>query len=162
MDWGEPRFGHPEGKVAYHIREVLDNVDQLKIINPTERRQLRLITLAHDTFKFCEDRSSPRNWDKHHAAIAREFMQDYTSDPVVLDIIGAHDDAYYAWLNERRQVENLKHKTLESLVSRLDYCLQLFYLFFKCDTYTGDKTLAPVLWFEQKVVGVHVVPLKRI
>lgn len=27
MCWGEPRFGHPEGKVGLHVREVLDNID---------------------------------------------------------------------------------------------------------------------------------------
>ena len=49
LDWGEPRFGHPEGKVAYHIREVLDNVDQIKNLTPNERRRLRLITFRGTT-----------------------------------------------------------------------------------------------------------------
>ena len=31
LHWGLPRFGHPEGKILYHIREVLDNVDKLKV-----------------------------------------------------------------------------------------------------------------------------------
>ena len=29
--WGKPRYGHPEGKVIYHIAEVLKNIDQLKV-----------------------------------------------------------------------------------------------------------------------------------
>jgi hypothetical protein len=162
LDWGEPRFGHPEGKVAYHIREVLDNVDQIKNLTPNERRRLRLITFAHDTFKYMEDRSSPRDWSRHHGAIARNFMQDFTSDQVVLDIIATHDDAYYAWLYERKSVENLKHKTLPSLLLRVDYCIQLYYMFFKCDTLTGDKTLAPIQWFEQNATGIRIIPIERI
>jgi hypothetical protein len=161
MDWGEPRFGHPEGKVAYHIREVLDNIDQVTTVSTKDRARLRIIAFAHDTFKYLEDRSSPRDWSRHHAAIAKEYMSDFTSDQVILEIIGSHDDAYYAWLNERKNVENLRHKTLESLTSRLDYCLQLFYLFFKCDSLTGDKTLAPVTWFESKAQGITITPIER-
>lgn len=162
LDWGEPRFGHPEGKVAYHIREVLDNVDRLEHLMPNDRRRLRLITFAHDTFKYMEDRSNPRDWSKHHGAIAREFMANYTSDQIVLEIIGAHDDAYYAWLNERKQVEHLRHKSLQSLLLKVDHCIQLYYLFFKCDSLTGDKTLAPVLWFEEKVTGIRIADIHRI
>ena len=162
LDWGEPRFGHPEGKVAYHIREVLDNVDRLEHITPNDRRRLRLVTFAHDTFKYMEDRSNPRDWSKHHGAIAREFMANYTSDQIVLEIIGAHDDAYYAWLNERKQVEHLRHKSLQSLLLKVDHCIQLYYLFFKCDSLTGDKTLAPVLWFEEKVTGIRIADIQRI
>ena len=25
--WGLPRYGHPEGKVAYHIKEVFNNIN---------------------------------------------------------------------------------------------------------------------------------------
>jgi len=161
LDWGEPRFGHPEGKVAYHVREVLDNIARLPNITDRDRKRLRIIAFAHDTFKYLEDRGSPRDWSRHHAAIARDYMTNYTSDQSILDVIGSHDDAYYAWLNERKSVEHLRHKTLESLTNRLDYCLQLFYLFFKCDTLTGDKTLAPVSWFESKATGITIVPLDR-
>jgi len=53
LHWGLPRFGHPEGKILYHIREVLDNVEKLDITADV-RRQLRLITFVHDTFKNVE------------------------------------------------------------------------------------------------------------
>lgn len=162
LDWGEPRFGHPEGKVAVHVREVLDNIERLPQLTNAERKRLRLVALAHDTFKYLEDRSNPRDWSKHHGAIAKEFMKDYTSDQIVLDIIGAHDDAYYAWLYERRNVEHLKHKNLANLLLRMDHCLQLYYMFFKCDSLTGDKTLAPVLWFEENAMGIRVAPLQRV
>ena len=161
MDWGEPRFGHPEGKVAVHVREVLDNIDRLKGLGDTERTRLRLISFAHDTFKYLEDRSNPRDWAKHHGVIARDFLQEFTTDPVVLKITAFHDDAYYAWLYEKRHVEHLQHKQLEFFQRRMEDCMQLFYLFFKCDTLTGDKTLAPLTWFEEHVTGIDLVYLER-
>ncbi|MBN8527534.1 MAG: hypothetical protein J0M02_19550, partial [Planctomycetes bacterium] len=42
---------------------------------------------------------------------------------------------------------------LESLLERMNYCLQLYYLFFKCDTQSGDKTQAPLKWFEKTIEG---------
>lgn len=162
LTWGEPRFGHPEGKVGLHVREVLENVDRLPNLTTLQRTQLRLITLAHDTFKCKEIRGTPRDWSKHHGAIARQFMEGFTKDPVVLDIIETHDDAYYAWLNTRRGDDsNLQHKTLPNLLNRVGYCLQMYYLFFKCDTLTGDKTQAPVSWFEHHVDGIEVIEMVR-
>lgn len=158
MFWGEPRFGHPEGQVCLHVREVLDNIDRLPMTYSPLRNQLRLIALAHDTFKFREDRSRPRDWSKHHGIIARQFMADYTHDQAVLDIIEVHDDAYYAWLNLLAGgKDSLRHKTLDNLHQRVGYCWQLYYLFFKCDTQTGDKTQTSVKWFEREAKGLELV-----
>jgi hypothetical protein len=46
--WGEPRPGHPEGRVEAHVVEVLANVEKLNP-DPTERMKLRLIGLVHDS-----------------------------------------------------------------------------------------------------------------
>ena len=37
--------------------------------------------------------------------------------------------------------------------------MQLYYLFFKCDTSTGDKNPAPMKWFEKTMKGIDVVQL---
>jgi len=161
--WGEPRFGHPEGKVALHVREVLDNIDLIPRLSTEQRIQLRLIALAHDTFKYAEDRSRPRDWQKHHGHLARRFMETYTSDRAILDVIETHDDAYYAWLAVRHEHwPEGKDKSLAHLLKRMNYCLQLYYLFFKCDTQTGDKTQAPLKWFEREVPGIEVMPVREL
>lgn len=155
--WGEPRFGHPEGAVVLHIKEVLDNISRISRLSTNDRSCLRLIALAHDAFKYREDRSRPRDWRKHHGLLARQFMEAYTSDTLVLDIIETHDEAYYNWLAQRR---NPNAPILGALLDRVGYCMDLYYLFFKCDTQTGDKTQAPLRWFEQVVPNLNKVVIK--
>jgi HD domain len=153
--WGEPRYGHPEGKVALHVKEVFSNINRLSGLAQKEREQLRLIALAHDTFKYQEDRARPRNWEKHHARLARKFMEAYCQDRVVLEIIETHDDAYYSWLSMKQiqQGFDSNYCSLDKLLQRVGDFLQLYYMFFRCDTLTGDKNLAPLKWFEQTVFG---------
>jgi HD domain len=162
--WGEPRYGHPEGKVLYHIVEIYKNIDC--IIPPLsikDRDTLRLITLLHDTFKYAEDKSYPRDWSKHHGILARLYAKPYISVKSTLDIIELHDEAYYCWRLE--VLEDAKDKAqlrLAQLLERLKGRLQLFYIFFKCDTATGDKTQAPVKWFEKKIEGIERISFQKI
>lgn len=163
MMWGEPRFGHPEGKVILHVREVLDNIDMIQEITPETRAQLRIIALAHDTFKYCEEKSKPRDWTKHHGMLARNFLARFITDPVLLDVVETHDDAYYAWRSSRRAPEldfDNEYRSLEDLLQRIGSNLQLYYLFFKCDTQTGDKTQASLKWFEKTVSGIDLVSIR--
>jgi hypothetical protein len=155
--WGKPRRGHPEGKIIYHIREVLDNVEKV-IEDDVMRQQLRLITIIHDTFKFQEDTSYPRDWDKHHALIARNFAEHFIDDDTILDIIELHDEAYYCWRWENKYFKpEIAKRRKQNLLDRIGVeNMQLYYLFFKCDTQTGDKTQEPVAWFE-KTFDVDVV-----
>ena len=160
--WGEPRYGHPEGKVLYHVVEVFRNIDG--IIPPLSikaRQTLRLITLLHDTFKYAEDKSYPRDWSKHHAKLARFFAEQYMTNKTELELIELHDEAYYCWRLEVLEDEPEQAALrLKLLLERLKGRLQLFYIFFKCDTATGDKTQAPVKWFEKKVEGIERISFR--
>jgi hypothetical protein len=157
MLWGQPRFGHPEGAVAYHVREVLDNISLIPNLATADRQNLRLIALAHDAFKYAEDHVRPRDWSKHHGIMARRFMEQYTQESIVLDVVEMHDDAYYCWLYKHRDP---CPRPLSQLLGKLGSRLQLYYLFFKCDTQTGDKTQGPLHWFEQEVKDISVVKIK--
>ncbi len=158
LRWGQPRFGHPEGSIYKHIQEVLRNIDALGVEGLT-RKRLRLVAFAHDTFKHKEKRSYPRDWSKHHGMLARRFMQRYTQDEAVLDLLELHDEAFYAWrtkfLYGNPAAGELR---LQRLLERMGEHRQLFYLFFKCDTQTGDKHQEPLKWFEEKVEGIELVP----
>ncbi len=150
--WGEPRYGHPEGKVLYHVPEIFANINRLDPLSKNDRQQLRLITLLHDTFKYVEDKSYPRDWSRHHGILARQFAEDFISDKNILDIIELHDEAYYCWRLEVLDDEPEQAAArLKLLLDRVRPCLQLYYNFFKCDTATGDKTQAPVKWFENQL-----------
>lgn len=152
--WGKPRYGHPEGKVLYHIREVLDNIDKITLDSCT-RNKLRLIAFSHDTFKYQEVKTDPM---KHHAMLARKFMEDFTNDIAVLDTIELHDEAYYSWRSKImfNEIEEGTNR-LKALLNRIQDNIQLYYLFFKCDTRTGDKTQSPLYWFEKNIEGIELV-----
>lgn len=156
--WGVPRPGHPEGRIIYHIREVLDNVDRL-VCGDEIRAHLRLITIIHDTFKYLEETIRPRtDWSKHHAAYARNFAAQFIEDEFLLDIIELHDEAYYAWRHEVKGRKKIAANQINRLFDRLgEEHLQLFYLFFKCDTQTGDKTQDPIYWFESNITEIEVM-----
>lgn len=155
--WGKPRYGHPEGKILYHIEEVLQNVEKASP-NAQIRQDLRFITITHDTFKYKEHRGFPRDWSRHHAMIARQFSEDYTDNQGLLDVIELHDEAYYIWKMQRKLFkQQAANKRLDSFLQRLGDNLQLFYLFFKCDTQTGDKTQVPIQWFEETVKDIDIV-----
>ena len=156
--WGKPRFGHPEGMVVYHIKEVIDNIELLKV-NGAIRTQLRTIAYSHDTFKYAEEKiGKGPDRSNHHSILARKFMENYTSDQKVLDVIEYHDEAYYCW-----RLQHLYNRKEEGTVRMIDMLeklkgnTQLFYLFFLCDTKTGDKIQAPLHWFENSVDSIEMV-----
>ena len=154
--WGIPRWGHPEGHVIYHIREVLNNIDKLNI-SPECRQKLRIVAFVHDTFKFAEHRGNPRDWSRHHAVLARNFMEEYIAEKEILDLIEFHDEAYYIWIAFHVKKNKKKgQKRMEKFLERFSGNLQFYYYFFKCDTKTGDKTLKPVKWFEKTFEGITI------
>jgi len=155
--WGKPRYGHPEGQIINHIPEVLANVDKLKI-SPEMRRKLRIITYVHDTFKHIEDKGNPRDWSKHHGVYARKFLEKYVDEPLLLTVTEMHDEAYYSWrLFALYNRPEKGQERLDNLLNKVGEELQLFYLFFKCDTQTGDKIQTPVRWFEETVKGIEIM-----
>lgn len=158
--WGKPRYGHPEGTIWRHIIEVNQNIDRLAI-SREDRYKLRLVCWVHDTFKFCEDKSTPRDWTKHHGVYARNFLARYLDDEKLLNLVELHDEAYYIW-----RLTHLYHNPAEAerrlslLREKLGNYWQLYYLFFKCDTSTGDKNPAPLTWFEEAMkADIQVMPL---
>lgn len=159
LGWGEPRYGHPEGMVLYHVPDIFDNINRLlPPLSKTEREQLRLIALLHDAFKYVEDKGYPRDWSRHHSILARQFGEAFITDKTVLDIIELHDEAYYCWRLDVLKGEHAQAAArFDNILKKVGYCLQLYYIFFKCDTKTGDKTQAPVKWFEKKKLDIQKV-----
>jgi hypothetical protein len=149
INWGKPRFGHMEGPVKYHIADVLANIDR-QCMTADERRVLRLVALIHDTFKYRVDESRPKIGTNHHAYIARKFAERYISDPVLLDLIELHDEAYNSWrLGAHRNRWHHAEERINNLMQRVGPSLPLYVRFFHADSETDSKDQAPVAWFEQ-------------
>lgn len=157
--WGVPRYGHPEGEVFKHVREVLDNIDQL-VISARDRERLRLVAYVHDAFKYNEDKGHPRDWSRQHGVLARRFLEKFTDDHPTLLLTEWHDEAYYAWRDAHlfRQPEQAEERWAR-LLKLVEGHHQLYYLFFKCDTLTGDKNLAPLYWFEEHFPEIKLVEI---
>lgn len=148
-NYGEPRSGHPEGKVLYHIREVLDNIDKFYGTDP-DRMDLRFIALVHDTFKHKVERTKPKVGANHHSMIARVFAQKFRKEHDLLKIIELHDEAYNSWGVGGRhghwyKAENRANQLIRGL--SLEGCLDLYLKFYKCDNRTGDKEQDNYDWF---------------
>lgn len=154
MEWGIPRFGHPEGEVWRHVEEVLANVMALEHISDQERLDLRLVTILHDTFKYAEDKSEPRDWAKHHGKLARNFAQRFIKKKRVLDLIEWHDEAYYCWrLEALYKRPSLSRQRFDHLLDLFGEDFGFYHRFFVCDTATGDKNPAPLKWVAQQAEG---------
>lgn len=147
--YGKPRKGHPEGQVIYHIKEVLENVDEF-YSEDEDRSKLRLLAILHDSFKHKVDRTKPRVGENHHGMIARRFASSYPISNDVLVILEKHDDAFKAWQKGGRhgnwyKAENTAKQLIEGLI--IEGYLDLFVKFFKCDNQTGDKQQDNYEWF---------------
>lgn len=164
--FGRPRSGHPEGMVLYHVQEVLYNISLIDpFINDETHDKLRFIALIHDNFKYealyRTGQTIPPQ--RHHAYLARQFAARFTDDIQLLNIIEWHDNAYHIWRKSKQSGDwQTAERELHALAEALGEALQLFYLFFKCDTRTGDKIQQPLQWFESCLRHrIHFVPLKE-
>jgi hypothetical protein len=148
-EWGEPRPGHWEGKIAMHIADVLRNIDEDEP-DPEDRLRLRLIALIHDTFKYKVDQSRHNVGMNHHAWIARAWAESYLDDRDVLDIIELHDEAYNSWSmgNHKGRWEKAEGRA-RNLIERLGPRLPLYLQFFRADNRTDSKRREPLDWFER-------------
>ena len=147
IEWGQPRPGHPEGRVKAHIAAVLENVDRFYNEN-SDRSKLRLIALVHDTFKHQVDINRTRSGDNHHAMRARRFAESYLSDKSVLEVIELHDEAYNAWQKGNRDNNwDRAHQRASALIERLGDNLPLYLAFYHCDNTIEGKQPDSLNWF---------------
>jgi hypothetical protein len=145
MLYGKPRRGHPEGKVIFHIEEVLKNVD--KYCTPENREKLRLIAILHDAFKYKVNHEKAKMGENHHAMIARRFSEKHLNDLEILEIIELHDEAYNAWSTGKKGNWFNALERAERLIERLQTSVPLYLAFYRCDNETGNKGQDNYLWF---------------
>jgi hypothetical protein len=139
---------------------VLANVER-HATSPEERRDLRLVALVHDTFKYQVNPARPKTGENHHATLARRFAERYLDDPALLELVELHDEAYNSWcVGSRKHRWAEAEKRADRLIDRLGTHLTRYVRFLRCDNQTGSKQPAPVVWFEERIRarGMEVPP----
>jgi len=145
--WGEPRPGHPEGSINNHVVDVLANIDAYAPAGDAEMRtRLRLVALLHDICKGEVGTDDPS--EIGHALRARRFAERFTDDETALEVIELHDVAYALWRRFGGPRDAEARERAHHLVDRLGERIELYRIFYRCDTLTSGKDPAPLAWFE--------------
>ena len=150
LDWGEPRRGHPEGRVAGHVADLLAIIDAWGE-HDERRADLRFIALVHDSFKYAVSPWLLRRGENHHAMRARRFAERFIDDERLLATIELHDRPYHLWRRSRGTAWGAR-RGLEELRRRLPD-LPLFVRFVELDGSTAGKKPEPVLWLVRELGG---------
>ncbi len=151
IEYGEPRPGHPEGKVKYHIAEMEENLEALRPGGIAEEQYWRLKFLihVHDTFKAEAAPNSSILHPNSHASLARKFASEFTDDTDLLNMIQYHDVNYALWkqFSGTGSYDMVRFSTLLEIV--LDWDLFLMFLIF--DGNTKGKDRLKLIWFINEV-----------
>ena len=141
LDWGTPRFGHPEGRVREHVAAMLATIPS----DDPLRDDLRFLALVHDSFKAEVRPDQPWSRENDHATLARRFAERHTSDERLLTALELHDEPFWIWRNS-----DAPEKALRPLLERL-LDLELFARFVELDAANEGKDLTFLWWFRREL-----------
>jgi hypothetical protein len=150
IEYGEPRSGHPEGRVKYHIAELEQNLERLAPRISTEQFwKLKFLIHVHDTFKADAIPDSPISSPASHASLARKFAAEFTDDADLLNMIQYHDVNFSLWKQFKAtgSYDAVRFQSLLDTIRDWD----LFLLFIILDGSTQGKAPEKVGWFIQEV-----------
>lgn len=148
LEWGQPRFGHPEGRVADHVAAMLAAVPD----DDPLRTDLRFIALLHDSFKAAVRPDEPWTPANDHAALARRFAERYTADERLLATLELHDEPYWIWRTDDAPEQALR-PTLDRLPDP-----ELFARFVELDAANEGKDLTFLWWFRRELAIAGLLP----
>ena len=150
IEYGEPRAGHPEGKVKFHIEELESNLEKLAPrLTDEQYWKLKFLIHVHDTFKAEAVPDSRIESPHSHASLAKQFASEFTEEPDLLAMIQYHDLNFALW----KQFAATGAYDLERF-TRLLNAIQdwdLFLLFLILDGCTQGKDPEKLRWFIQEV-----------
>ncbi len=151
IEYGEPRSGHPEGKVKYHIAELEENLEKLvtRGISRQQYWKLKLLIHVHDTFKADAVPDSPILSPTSHASLARRFASEFIDDPDLLNMIQFHDENYALW-KQYAATGSYDIQRFESLLNTIRNW-DLFLMFIIIDGCTPGKDPEKTGWFIHEV-----------
>jgi hypothetical protein len=98
IEYGEPRSGHPEGKVKLHIAELEEILEKFTSrISEEQYWKLKFLIHVHDAFKANAIPNSRIENPNSHASLARKFASEFTDDADLLNMLQFHDVNYALW-----------------------------------------------------------------
>jgi len=150
IEYGEPRSGHPEGKVKFHIAELEANLEKLAPrISEEQYWKLKFLIHVHDTFKANAIPNSRIESPKSHASLARKFASEFTDDADLLAMIQFHDLNFALW----KQFAATGSYDLKRFLRLLDTIMDwdLFLIFLIIDESAKAKDPDKVRWFIAEV-----------
>jgi hypothetical protein len=148
LAWGSPQFGHPEGRVAAHVAQILDAIEQ----DDPRRRDLRFLAMVHDSFKAAVSADAPWSADNDHAVLARRFAERFTDDERLLLALELHDEPYWLW----RSAPD-RDAALGSMLARVPD-VELFARFVELDAANEGKDLSFLWWFRRALANRGLLP----
>jgi hypothetical protein len=151
LAWGQPRSGHPEGRVADHVAAMLAAIPR----DDPLRRDLRFLALLHDSFKADVRRHEPWSPDNDHAVFARLFAEHYTADQRLLTTLELHDEPYWIW-----RTADAAEPALRRLLERVPDPA-LFARFVELDASNEGKDLTFLWWFRRELTTAGQLPSHR-
>ncbi|MBE0670302.1 MAG: hypothetical protein IH588_06925 [Anaerolineales bacterium] len=151
IEYGEPRSGHPEGKVKFHIVDLEANLEALRGrgIGEEDYWKLKFMIHVHDSFKAEAEKYSPTLHPRNHATLAREYASQFTDDSDLLNILQYHDENYKLW-KEYTQTGKYDKEVFENMLAVIkDW--DLFLAFTIIDGCTNGKEYSKLGWFINEV-----------
>jgi len=159
IEYGQPRSGHPEGKVKEHISDLEANLEKLRsrINNEETYWKLKFLIHVHDTFKV-EAVSGVQAIDpQSHETLARDFASELIDDDDMLNIIQFHDENYFFW----KQFKSSGQYDIQYLKFLLEqiHDWDLYLIFTIIDGYIPGKDIEKLSWFIGEVRKLKTVTI---
>ena len=150
IEYGEPRSGHPEGKVKLHIADLEKILEKFTSrISEEQYWKLKFLIHVHDTFKGEAIPNSPIESSHSHASLARAFASEFIDDADLLNMIQFHDVNFALW----KEYAATGSYDLERLSRLLDTIADwdLFLIFLIIDGSSTGKDPEKLRWFIAEV-----------
>lgn len=151
IEYGQPRPGHPEGKVKFHIADLEANLEALKVkgISQDNYWKLKFLIHIHDSFKAESEKDTPVLDARNHATLAKEFARKFTNDMDLLNMIQFHDENYKLWQEylKTNSVDDERFQGLLNTIKNWD----LFLMFIIIDGCVKGKDYSKLTWFINEV-----------
>ncbi len=151
IEYGEPRPGHPEGKVKFHIADLEANLETLRTKGISQENYWKLMFLIHihDSFKAEAKKDVPVLDPRNHATLAKEFAKQFTNDADLLNMIQFHDENYKLW-QEYLQNGSFNPERFQNLLDTIENW-DLFLMFIIIDGCVKGKDYSKLTWFINEV-----------